>query len=491
MDFALPLIETESTASQSNIRYVPPLTKDAVTGAPPNDLDQQVTCAANQAAYELLWGSSAQARPFQKKQKRPTEAEPVADDDHAAVPFFDPDCGWMLDASIYKDRETPRHATIQPGDLLVIQESFDSLDFVYVQKGAIYQNRNGNFHHNDFIDQPFGTKVRSRDLRGYGFIYLLKPTPELWTRSLNHRTQVVHELDQSQILFQLYLRPNDVVVESGTGSGALSHALIRAVAPAGHLHTYEYNRHRAETAREEFQQHGLSHLVTVHHKDVCRGLVEAATNDAPPRNGATMVQEGTPGFDLLWQSVNAVVLDLPEPWLAVPYAAFILKPNARMASYSPCVEQTQKTIQAMEAAGFHSIKTMEYRLQEHYVDEVEYEPPPTVKLTRPAPHDIAAYQSANQPNEEFQDDNETDNDVDETVGSPAVMADETTTVLAELVCDKEAEISGAVENGTNRKRKMLVARPFVMMRGHTAFLTFATAGLVVAPMPGPAGDSKE
>jgi tRNA (adenine57-N1/adenine58-N1)-methyltransferase catalytic subunit len=483
MDFALPLIETESTSSQSNIRYVPPLQEDSVTGATPNDLDQQVICAANQAAYELFWGSSshATALPFQKKQKT-KDKEPAAENDgHAAVPSFDPEYDWMLDGSIYKDRVTPMHPTIQPGDLVVIQESFDSLDFVYVKRGAIFQNRNGNFHHNDFIDQPFGTKVRSRDLRGYGFIYLLKPTPELWTRSLNHRTQVVHELDQSQILFQLYVRPNDVVVESGTGSGALSHALIRAVAPSGHLHTYEYNRHRAETARCEFQQHGLQHLVTVHHKDVCRGLVEAATNDTPAMNGATMVQEGTPGFDLPGQSVNAVVLDLPEPWLAVPHAAYILKPNARMASYSPCVEQTQKTIQAMEAAGFHSIKTMEYRLQEHYVDEVEYEPPPSVKLSRPAPHDIAAYQSQNRPDEEFQEDNEINNDGEEAVNPPLVMAEETTTASATSRPVKEGKVTRPAENGGSRKRKMLVARPFVMMRGHSAFLTFATAGL--APIP--------
>jgi hypothetical protein len=70
-------------------------------------------------------------------------------------------------------------------------------------------------------------------------------------------------------------------------------------------------------------------------------------------------------------------LDLPEPWLAVPYAAYCLKPNPRVATYSPRVEQTQKTVRALKECGFHSVQTFKYRLQEHYVDQVEYEPPPT------------------------------------------------------------------------------------------------------------------
>jgi tRNA (adenine57-N1/adenine58-N1)-methyltransferase len=143
---------------------------------------------------------------------------------------------------------------IQAGDLVVIIEAFDRLGFVYAQRGAIIHNRNGAFYHDDFIDkQPFGCKIRSRTHSGYGFLYLLKPTPELWTRSLNHRTQIiVHELDQAQVLFQLHIRPNMTVLESGTGSGAMSHAILRTIAPQGQLHTFEFNQHRVETARKEF-----------------------------------------------------------------------------------------------------------------------------------------------------------------------------------------------------------------------------------------------
>jgi tRNA (adenine57-N1/adenine58-N1)-methyltransferase catalytic subunit len=39
------------------------------------------------------------------------------------------------------------------------------------------------------------------------------------------------------------------VLESGTGTGAMSHSLMRAVSPSGHLHTFEFNETRATLAR--------------------------------------------------------------------------------------------------------------------------------------------------------------------------------------------------------------------------------------------------
>ena len=88
---------------------------------------------------------------------------------------------------------------------------------------------------------------------------------------------------------------------TGTGSGSLSHALIRTIAPTGHLHTFEFHELRAKVATQEFKDHGISQYVTVKQRDVCA--------------------EGF-GLDHV---ADAVFLDLPTPWEAVKSAKLALK----------------------------------------------------------------------------------------------------------------------------------------------------------------------
>lgn len=62
-----------------------------------------------------------------------------------------------------------------------------------------------------------------------GYVHLLRPTPELWTLSLPHRTQIVYLPDISFITNELRVRPGSRVIEAGTGSGSMSHSLARTI----------------------------------------------------------------------------------------------------------------------------------------------------------------------------------------------------------------------------------------------------------------------
>ncbi|ORZ35121.1 tRNA methyltransferase complex GCD14 subunit-domain-containing protein [Catenaria anguillulae PL171] len=238
--------------------------------------------------------------------------------------------------------------TIQAGDLAILYRGHNDLLPLTIVPGEVINGKGGSFKHDDFIGKPWGSKFGGHN--GKGHVTILQPTPELWTLSLPHRTQILYQADISIIMMRLRLKPGMKVLESGTGSGSFSHSLVRAVAPAGHLYTFEYHEARASAARDEFNRHGLSHCVTVEHRDVC-------ASGFPPSLDSTC---------------DAAFLDLPAPWEAVPAAARALRTDTttRICCFSPCIEQVARTADALRAAGFVDVEMVECLLREHDVRTV-------------------------------------------------------------------------------------------------------------------------
>lgn len=218
-----------------------------------------------------------------------------------------------------------------------------------------------------------------------GFIHLLPPTPENWTGSLPHRTQVVYTPDYSYILHRIRARPGSKLIEAGAGSGSFTHASARAVYSGypslesesstkkrrvGKVWSYEFHEQRHEKLAKELKDHGLEGVVEVTHRDVCGEgfLVDGQSPEA-----------------------NAIFLDLPAPWLALPHLArskpvkasspepaigqsgtptsdtdekpFISPLNPKVSThictFSPCIEQVQKTVSVMRQLGWVDIEMVE------------------------------------------------------------------------------------------------------------------------------------
>ncbi|KAF9621547.1 hypothetical protein IFM89_022774 [Coptis chinensis] len=135
---------------------------------------------------------------------------------------------------------------IANGDVIIVYERHDTMKAIKVSEGSELQNRFGVFKHGDWIGKTYGSKVLSN--KG-GFIYLLAPTPELWTLVLSHRTQILYIADISFVVSFLEVVPGCVLLESGTGSGSLTTSLARAVSPTGHVYTFDFHEQRAASAR--------------------------------------------------------------------------------------------------------------------------------------------------------------------------------------------------------------------------------------------------
>jgi tRNA (adenine57-N1/adenine58-N1)-methyltransferase len=311
-------------------------------------------------------------------------------------------------------------------------------------EGRVETTRFGSFPHSTLVGQPWGTQIlasvvdtgsrgkskkRKRDTKdegdatpvaagevvkkdlvkaataSSGFAHLIPPTPEMWTLSLPHRTQVVYTPDYSYILQRLRARPGDRIIEAGAGSGSFTHAAVRAVYNGyprtqdaatetngdeenavgvskkrkrkhrtGGVYSFEYHEPRAKQLQVEIKEHGLDPLVTVTHRDVY--------ND-----GFCLEDSTAPDADCIF-------LDLPAPWQALkhltrsPPSAAALKSVAsdsstptpaneptpsskpfqtplnprnavRICTFSPCIEQVTKTVSALRTLGWLEIDMVE------------------------------------------------------------------------------------------------------------------------------------
>ena len=200
-----------------------------------------------------------------------------------------------------------------------------------------------------------------------GFVHVLPPTPETWTTSLPHRTQVVYTPDYSYILHRIRARPGTRIIEAGAGSGSFTHAAARAVFSgypksseesleggkrgsenSGKVYSFEFHEQRAEKLKQEIHEHGLDGVVELTSRDVCaEGFV--------------------PAYDPLSSvKASAIFLDLPAPWLALkhltremPDSPLDQSAAVHLCTFSPCIEQIQKTITTMRQYGWLEIEMVE------------------------------------------------------------------------------------------------------------------------------------
>ncbi|KAI0726316.1 tRNA methyltransferase complex GCD14 subunit [Fomitopsis betulina] len=235
---------------------------------------------------------------------------------------------------------------IAAGDLVIVWLTRDAVQPLVITPGKELNGKYGVYRHSDLIGVPYGSKIGSRN--GKGFIHVLRPTPELWTLALPHRTQILYLADIAFVSSWLNIKPGSHVIEAGTGSGSFTHSIARTVGITGHLWSYEFHETRVNKAREEFSRHGMDEIVTLAHRNVCK-------------DGFTVAD-----------TVDVVFLDLPMPWDAVEHAKKALRKDriTRICCFSPCMEQVLRTVTALNDAGFTDITMYETLLRPHQVDAV-------------------------------------------------------------------------------------------------------------------------
>lgn len=238
--------------------------------------------------------------------------------------------------------------TIAAGDLVLAFVSRGLIRPITVTPGEVLHTRFGNFEHDKMVGMLYGAQMGGSKDRG--FVHLLHPTAELWTMSLPHRTQIVYTPDSAYIVQRLGITSGLRVVEAGTGSASFTHAFARTVAADGRLFTYEFHEPRFVEAKRELAEHGLLDTNTlITHRDVCHDGFELG--ELPEKFAGV-----NGGID-----AHAVFLDLPSPWTAIPHLLAVVTRERKVGicCFSPCIEQVDKTIEALQTHGWTDIEMVE------------------------------------------------------------------------------------------------------------------------------------
>ena len=228
----------------------------------------------------------------------------------------------------------------QNGDRLHFVDKVGRHYALTLKAGEIFQHSGDKIAHDDLIGKEDGSLVTlSLGKR----MLALRPTMGDYVLKMPRGAQVIYPKDLAMITVWADIYPGARVFEAGTGSGALTMALLRAVGERGHVVTYEAREDFARTAVRNVERYlGPLSTLTLRSRDVYEGLADDDT--AQP-------------FDRL-------VLDLPEPWRVIPHAVGALRSGGLYLSFVPTIPQVMQTVDALERAGaFGLIQTFETLLR--------------------------------------------------------------------------------------------------------------------------------
>jgi tRNA (adenine57-N1/adenine58-N1)-methyltransferase catalytic subunit len=239
-------------------------------------------------------------------------------------------------------------APFEPGEKVLLIDQRDRSYLLTLQAGAVYHTHAGTLAHGDLIGKPEGTRVETS--KGM-IVTAFRPRFADFVLKMPRGAQVVYPKDLGPIVVYADVFPGARVLEAGTGSGALTIALCRAVGEQGRVVSYE--------VRPEHRERALANVESFFGKVPDRlelregDVAEAGSHD---------------------ERFDRVILDLPEPWGRLTDMRPALEPGAVLCAYLPTTIQVQQLVLALPRAGFLHIETFEVLKRSWHVTERSVRP---------------------------------------------------------------------------------------------------------------------
>jgi len=216
-------------------------------------------------------------------------------------------------------------APLAAGETVVLSDRKQRRYLLTLVAGEQWHSHAGMLAHDELIGAVEGTARRTN--RGMEIV-VMRPTREDFVLKMRRGAQVVYPKDQAMIVALADIRAGMHVVEAGTGSGALTLALLDAVGTAGRVTSIDRRQDHQDVAAANIT---AWHGARPENLDLVDGDVNELLGEVP--------------------GVHRVVLDLLEPWTAVPAAATALAPGGILVAYTPTVPQVMRLHEQLDADG--------------------------------------------------------------------------------------------------------------------------------------------
>ncbi len=229
----------------------------------------------------------------------------------------------------------PRHV-FQEGDSALMIDRKGRRYLVRLRHSDEFHSHIGHVEHDALIGRDEGTWLTTS--KGH-YLLAVKPTMADYTLEMPRIATVVYPKDLGSILVYGDIFPGARVLEAGSGSGALTVALLRAVGERGVVTSYDV---RADMLKR----------------------AEANVSALFPDHSNLSLKLGDVGEGFEEDELDRIVLDLPEPWHVVPHAGERLVPGGIFVSFLPTVLQVHElTLALRDQRTFELIETFEVMMR--------------------------------------------------------------------------------------------------------------------------------
>ena len=235
----------------------------------------------------------------------------------------------------------------QVGDLALLIDRKARRYMITLAEGETYHCHLGRLSHDDMIGSTIGGWYRTDKSH---MLLAVRPSLGDFVRQMPRGPQIIYPKDLGNIVNFADIFPGATVIEGGLGSGALTSALLRAVGVTGKVINYEIDESVLPKAMRN---------------------IERVTPDTA--NLEVKIGDIYQGIDE--RGVDRVVLDVPEPWQAVPGIGDSLVMGGILLSFVPTILQVQRLVLALEDDGrFQLIESLETMLRTWHVTERSVRP---------------------------------------------------------------------------------------------------------------------